>query len=154
MNANTTAAPMIGPHDRESFFEVQCRNCRATWRVSAVSVLATVVMGVPLALTITPLLYAVALIVADIVSIWTPLPPSFWQHADEIARYGMVAIGWLTQGKAANPQALALGATVLLLPGTILSVGLWLGVNALFRRAGVGVPLLALKADECVPRAL
>jgi hypothetical protein len=94
---------MIGPPDRESFFEVQRRNRRATWRVSAVSVLATVVMGIPLALTITPLLYAVALIVADIVSIWTPPPPSFWQHADEIARSGMVAIGWLTQGKAANP---------------------------------------------------
>lgn len=148
MNANTAAAPMVGPRDRESFFEAQRRNRRATWRLSAVAVIATVVMGIPLALTITPLLYAVALIVADIVSIWTPLPLSFWQHANELARYGMVAIGWLTQGKAANPQALALGAAVLLLPGAILSVGLWLGVNALFRRAGVGGALLALKARE------
>ena len=138
----------VGPRDRESFFEAQRRNRRATWRLSAVAVIATVVMGIPLALTITPLLYAAALIVADSVSIWTPLPPSFWQHANEIARYGMVAIGWLTQGKAANPQALALGAAVLLLPGAILSVGLWLGVNALFRRAGVGGALLALKARE------
>ena len=139
---------MVGPRDRESFFEAQRRNRRATWGLSVVSVLATVVMGIPLALTITPLLYAAALILADIVSIWAPLPPSFWQHADDIARYGMVAIGWLTQGKAANPQALALGAAVLLLPGAILSVGLWLGVNALFRRAGVGGALLALKARE------
>jgi len=138
----------VGPRDRESFFEAQRRNRRATWRLSAVAVIATVVMGIPLALTITPLLYAAALIVADSVSIWTPLPPSFWQHANELARYGMVAIGWLTQGKAANPQALALGAAVLLLPGAILSVGLWLGVNALFRRAGVGGALLALKARE------
>jgi len=148
MNTNTSAAPMVGPRDRESFFEAQRRNRRATWGLSVVSVLATVVMGIPLALTITPLLYAAALILADIVSIWAPLPPSFWQHADDIARYGMVAIGWLTQGKAANPQALALGAAVLLLPGAILSVGLWLGVNALFRRAGVGGALLALKARE------
>lgn len=148
MHANTTAAPMIGPRDRESFFEAQRRNRHATWRLSAVSVLATVVMGIPLALTITPLLYAAALIIADIVSIWAPLPPSFWQHANEIARYGMVAIGWLTQGKTANPQALVIGAAVLLLPGAILSLGLWLGVNALFRRAGVGGALLALKARE------
>ncbi len=148
MNANTTAAPMIGPRDRESFFEAQRRNRHATWRLSAVSVLATVVMGIPLALTITPLLYAAALIIADIVSIWAPLPSSFWQHANEIARYGMVAIGWLTQGKTANPQALVIGAAVLLLPGAILSLGLWLGVNALFRRAGVGGALLALKARE------
>ena len=148
MNANTAAAPMIGPRDRESFFEAQRRNRRATWRLSAVAVIATVVMGIPLALTITPLLYAAALIIADIVSIWAPLPPSFWQHANELARYGMVGIGWLTQGKAVNPQALALGLAVLLLPGAILSVGLWLGVNALFHRAGVGGALLALKARE------
>ena len=148
MNANTTAAPMVGPRDRESFFEAQRRNRRATWRLSAVAVIATVVMGIPLALTITPLLYAAALIIADIVSIWAPLPPSFWQYANELARYGMVGIGWLTQGKAGNPQALALGLAVLLLPGAILSVGLWLGVNALFHRAGIGGALLALKARE------
>ena len=139
---------MVGPRDRESFFEAQRRNRRATWRLSAVAVIATVVMGIPLALTITPLLYAAALIIADIVSIWVPLPPSFWQYANELARYGMVGIGWLTQGKAANPQALALGLAVLLLPGAILSVGLWFGVNALFHRAGVGGALLALKARE------
>lgn len=139
---------MIGPRDRESFFEAQRRNRRATWRLSAVAAIATVVMGIPLALTITPLLYAAALIIADIVSIWAPLPPSFWRHANELARYGMVGIGWLTQGKAVNPQALALGLAVLLLPGAILSVGLWLGVNALFHRAGVGGALLALKARE------
>lgn len=154
MNVNTAAAPMIGPRDRESFFEAQRRNRRATWRLSAVAVIATVVMGIPLALTITPLLYAAALIVADIISIWTPLPPSFWQHANELARYGMVAIGWLTQAKAANPQTFALGAAVLLLPGATLSVGLWLGVNALFRRAGVGGALLALKAREPNPSEL
>ncbi|MHB8539986.1 MAG: M48 family metalloprotease [Candidatus Acidiferrales bacterium] len=154
MATRSSSTVVVGPRDRESFFEAQRRNRRATWRLSVVSVLATVVMGIPLALTITPLLYAAALIVADIVNIWTPLPPSFWQHANEIARYGMVAIEWLTQGKAANPQALALGAAVLLLPGAILSVGLWLGVNALFRRAGVGGALLALKAREPNPSDL
>lgn len=81
MSANTTAAPLIGPRDRESFFEAQRRNGRATWRLSAVCVLAAIVMGIPLALTITPLLYAAALLIADIVSIWAPLPASFWQHS-------------------------------------------------------------------------
>ena len=154
MATHSSSTVFVGPRDRESFFEAQRRNRRATWRLSVVSVLATVVMGIPLALTITPLLYAAALILADIVSIWAPLPASFWQHANEIARYGMLAIGWLTQGKAANPQALALGAAVLLLPGAILSVGLWLGVNGLFRRAGVGGALLALKAREPNPSEL
>jgi Zn-dependent protease with chaperone function len=136
------------PRDRESFFDAQRRNRRATWRLSFVSILATIVMGIPLALTITPLLYAAGLLVADIVSIWSPLPSAFWRHADEVARYGYLAIGWLTQGKAVNHQALAIGATVLLLPGVVLSVGLWIAVNSLFRRAGVGGALLALKARE------
>src|SRR5487761_280085 len=132
MGTHSSSTVVVGPRDRESFFEAQRRNRRATWRRSAVAVIATIVMGIPLALTITPLLYAAALIIADIVSIWAPLPPSFWQHANELARYGVVAIEWLGQSKATNLQALVIGAAVLLLPGAILSVGLWLGVNALF----------------------
>lgn len=153
MNADSTAASTSLPN-RESFFEAQRRNRSATWRLSAVSVLAATVMGIPLALTITPLLYAAALFMADLVSLWTPLPPVFWQRADELARYGLAALGWMLQGKSVDPQALALGATVLLLPGAILSIGLWLGVNALFRRAGVGGALLALKAREPNPSDL
>lgn len=144
----TGGAPFAGPRDRESFFDAQRRNRRATWRLSAVSVLATIIMGIPLALTITPLLYAAALIVADIVNIWLPLPASLWQRADEIAHYGLAAIGWLSQGKTTDPRALAIGAAVLLLPGAILSVSVWLGMNALFQRSGVGGALLALKARE------
>jgi Zn-dependent protease with chaperone function len=147
--ATDAARPqIIGLRDRESFFDAQRRNRRATWRLSAVCVLATVVMGIPLALTVTPLLYAAALVVADVINIWFPLPSSVWQHANHFAHYGMLAIGWLTQGQTANPQVLALGAAVLLLPGAILSLALWLGVNALFRRAGVGGALLALQARE------
>jgi Zn-dependent protease with chaperone function len=154
MNANTAAAPLVGPRDRESFFEAQRRNRRATWRLTAVSALAVVVMGIPLALTITPLLYAAALIVADIIGIWLPLPASLWQRADQLGHYGVQALAWATQGQTANPQALLLGAAVLLLPGAILSVGLWLGANALFQRAGVGGALLALKAREPNPAEL
>ncbi len=154
MATQTTSPRFAGPRDRESFFEAQRRNRRATWRLSFVSVAAIVVMGIPLALTITPLLYAAALLVADIVSIWIPLPPALWRNAAELARYGFLVIEWLGQPRTTNPQALALGAAVLLLPGTILSIGLWLGINALFRRAGVGGALLALKAREPNPSAL
>ena len=144
----SSAVQRFLPRDRESFFEAQRRNRRATWRLSAVSIAAIVVMGIPLALTVTPLLYAAALIVADIVNIWVPLPASFWQRADEIAQYGLFAFRSLLQGHSNNPQAMAIGLCVLLLPGAALSVGLWMGINALFQRAGVGGALLALKARE------
>ncbi|MGH9735337.1 MAG: M48 family metalloprotease [Candidatus Acidiferrales bacterium] len=146
--AGSSAGERFLPRDRESFFEAQRRNRHATWRLSTVAVLASVIMGIPLALTITPLLYAAALIVADIVNVWMPLPAVFWHRADEIAQYGLSAFHWLLQPNSGSPPALAIGLCVLLLPGAALSVGLWLGVNALFRRAGVGGALLALKARE------
>lgn len=149
--ATQTSAVIAGLRDRESFFEAQRRNRHATWRLSVVCLLAIIVMGIPIALTATPLLYAAALFIADVVNIWVSLPLSFWQHANDIARYGLLAIDWLTANKAANPQAVAIGAAILLLPGTFLSVGLWLAVNALFRRAGVGGVLLALEAREPNP---
>lgn len=150
----STPSQRFQPRDRESFFEAQRRNRRATRRISVVSLLAALVMGIPLALTITPLLYTAALLLADVVSIWAPLPLVFWQRADEVAHYGLAAAGWLMGGKPVNPQDLALGICVLLLPGAVLSLGLWLGVNALFRRAGVGGALLALKAREPNPSEL
>jgi Zn-dependent protease with chaperone function len=145
---------VLGPRDRESFFDAQRRNRRATWRLSAVSVLAAVVMGIPLALIVTPLIYAVTLIGAYAVNYFLPLPAGFWQQADKFASFAMIAGNWLFEHKPADPQSLALGAAVMLLPGAVLSIGLWLGVNALFRHAGVGGALLALKAREPNPADL
>ncbi|HEV2616986.1 MAG TPA: M48 family metalloprotease [Candidatus Acidoferrales bacterium] len=154
MATQTSSAVFAGPRDRESFLDAQKRNRRATWRLSVVSAFATVVMGIPLALTVTPLLYAAGLIIADVVNIWMPLPQSFWQQSNELARYGLTAFKWMTGGAMPNPNALAVGVAVLLLPGAILSVALWLGINSLFRRAGVGGALLALKAREPNPSEL
>ncbi|HEU5409956.1 MAG TPA: M48 family metalloprotease [Candidatus Acidoferrales bacterium] len=154
MATQTSSAVFAGPRDRESFFDAQKRNRRATWRLSAVSAFATVVMGIPLALSVTPLLYAAGLLIADLVNIWMPLPQSFWKQSNELARYGLTAFHWMTGGAMPNPNVLAIGIAVLLLPGAILSVALWLGINSLFRRAGVGGALLALKAREPNPSEL
>jgi Zn-dependent protease with chaperone function len=136
------------PHDRESFLDAQQRNRRATWRISVLCVIAAVIMGIPLALIITPLLYAVVLIGADIVNYFSPLPQGFWQLANEFAQFGKVALDWASQQKAADPRAVAVGLAVMLLPGVLLSVALWLGIDVLFRRSGVGGALLALNARE------
>lgn len=148
MATQSPSAVIAGPRDRESFLDAQRRNRHATWRLSAASFIATIIMGIPLALTVTPLLYAAGLIIAEVVNIWLPLPASFWQQSNDLARYGLTAFQWMTGGAMPNPHALVLGVAVLLLPGATLSVGLWLGVNSLFRRAGVGGALLALKARE------
>jgi Zn-dependent protease with chaperone function len=147
--ANPSAAgPRYLPRDRESFFDAQRRNRHATWRMSVLCVLSAVLMGIPLALVVTPLLYAVALIVADIINYFSPLPPAFWQASTELARFGFVALKWLLQHNPADPQVLAMGAAVMLLPGVLLSMTLWLGIKMMFQRSGVGGALLALKARE------
>jgi hypothetical protein len=79
------------PRDRESFLDAQRRNRRATWRLSTLCVLAAVAMGIPLALVVTPLIYAVGLIAADIINYFTPLPPEFWQVSGDLARVGINA---------------------------------------------------------------
>lgn len=142
------------PRDRESFLDAQQRNRRATWRISVLSVLAAILMGIPLALIVTPLLYGVALIVADIINYFSPLPATFWQLATELARFGVVALNAVLEHKSADPQTMVLGAAVMLLPGLWLSVSLWIGINLMFRRSGVGGALLALNAREPNPTQL
>ena len=142
------------PRDRESFFAAQARNRRATWRISVLCVLAAALMGIPLALLITPLLYGVALIIADAVNLFSPLSPEFWRQASEVSRFGRVALDWLLQQKAADPQALAIGVAVMLLPGILFSLALWAGVNLMFRRSGTGGAVLALRAREPNPSEL
>ena len=98
--------PAVGqrfqPRDRETFFDAQRRNRHATWRMSALCVLAAIAMGIPLALIVTPLLYGGGLIAADIVNLFWPIPPAFWQQANEVARFGLVALNWLLQHTAAR----------------------------------------------------
>jgi Zn-dependent protease with chaperone function len=143
-----TAQQRFVPRNRESFFDAQRRNRQATWRLSCLCLLAVVVMGIPLALTVTPLLYAATLFVADVVNLFAPLPSAFWQQANEVARFGFAAVQSVLQHRPADPQALAIGAGVMLLPGAALSTVLGLGMTALFRRGGVGGALLALNARE------
>jgi len=124
-NSSTTDRRYLAS-DRENFFDAQRRNRRATWRLAALCVAAVATMGVPLALLVTPLVYAVVLIVADIVNVFSPLPHAFWQQATELAHFGFVTLNWLFNHKPAAPQALALGAAVMLAPGAVLSFVLWL----------------------------
>src|SRR5215469_2390623 len=125
-NVNATSARFL---PRESFFDAQRRNRHATWRMSLFCVLSVLVMGIPLALIITPLLYGLALIIADIVNYFSPLPPAFWQFSSDLAHLGLIAIGWLLQQKPADPQVLAVGLAAMILPGVLLTSGLWFGIK-------------------------
>jgi Zn-dependent protease with chaperone function len=133
----------------ETFFKAQKRNRRATWRMSALSGFAAFIMGVPLTLILTPLLYAVALVVADIINSFSPLPPQFWQDAENLAKLGVRLFDYLiNQRGSLDPQELAVGMALILLPGMVLVFLLWVGLLLLFRQSGVGGTLASLNARE------
>jgi Zn-dependent protease with chaperone function len=143
------ATPSFTPRDPETFFRAQKRNRRATWRMSALGIFAAFIMGIPLTLVLTPLVYAVTLIVADIVNQFSPLPPEFWQNVHALAQLGGRVINYLANQKGTlDPQELVLGLCLVLLPGMVIAFGLWLGMMVMFRRGGVGGALASLKARE------
>src|SRR5215469_4005741 len=58
--------PVPGPVDRVTFFTMQRRHRRASWRFSALAIVAVLLTGFPLSILITPLLYAIVLLVGEI----------------------------------------------------------------------------------------
>jgi Zn-dependent protease with chaperone function len=138
----------LGPHDRESFFRAQQRNRRATWRMSMFAALAALVMGVPLTLVITPLFYMATLVVAQIINYFSPLSPEFWATVHQLATLALGVGDYFINQKHIDPQPLAIGIALALVPGMVITLVLWLGMVALFRRGGVGGALASLNARD------
>ncbi len=146
---SATPATTFTLRDPETFFRAQKRNRRATWRMSALSVFAAFIMGIPLTLVLTPLFYVLTLVVAEIVNHFSPLPPEFWHNVHGIAQIGVRLGDYFFNHKGTlDPSELVLGAVLFLLPGMVAAFVLWVGVLALFRRGGVGGALLSLNARE------
>lgn len=149
-----TATRNFTPQNPETFFAAQKRNRRATWRMSALSAFAAFIMGIPLTLVLTPLLYALTLAGAEIINHFSPIP-EFLDQANQLARLGLrVADYVLNQKGTLDPQELAIGLALVLLPGMIVAFALWIGMLILFRRGGVGGALASLNAREPNPSDL
>ena len=145
----TRSARNFGPLNPETFFAAQKRNRRATWRMSALCTFAAFVMGIPLTLVLTPLLYAGTLILAEIVNHFSPLPADFWRQANDLAKLGLrVADFVINQKGTLDPGELATGLILVLLPGMAVAFGLWFAMLALFRHGGVGGTLASMNARE------
>lgn len=146
---DTASTHTFTVRDPETFFKAQKRNRRATWRMSALSTLAAFIMGIPLTLVLTPLMYAVTLFIADVINYFSPLPPEFWQYANNLAKLGVrVADYFINQKGTLDPQELAIGLALILVPGMALAFLLWAGMLLLFRHGGVGGTLASLNARE------
>jgi Zn-dependent protease with chaperone function len=155
MSGVDPAARNFTLRDPETFFAAQKRNRRATWRMSALCAFAAFIMGIPLTLVLTPLLYALTLIAAEIINHFSPLPPEFWSNANQLAQLGLRVADYLINQKGTvDPPELVLGLALVLLPGMALAFGLWFAMLLMFRRGGVGGALASLSAREPDPSDL
>jgi Zn-dependent protease with chaperone function len=139
---------------RPTFFDEQRRHRRATWRLAAASALAVVLMGIPVSIAATPLVYGVLLVIGESVNLVHPLPPLVIERLAAAGALLQHALDWLTGESPGQPPSFTswvLLASMLILPGILLMMALWLGVRALFRRAGVGGLLLAIGARDPRP---
>jgi Zn-dependent protease with chaperone function len=144
----TTGRKFVLPNP-ETFFKAQTRNRRATWRMSALCVFAAFIMGVPLTLVLTPLLYAITLVAADIINYFSPLPAAFWDNASDLAKIAYRAADYLiNQRGTLDINELIIAALLMLAPGMLLAFVLWMGMRLLFRHGGVGGTLASLNARE------
>jgi Zn-dependent protease with chaperone function len=147
-SAEPTASRNFGPLNPESFFKAQKRNRRATWRMSALCAFAAFIMGIPLTLVLTPLLYTLGMVVLETVNHFSP-QPELLQQANDLAKLGLrVADFVINQKGTLDPAELATGLAFVLLPGMVVAFGLWFTMLALFRRGGVGGALASMNARE------
>lgn len=153
-------APVLGPADRESFFAAQRRHRRATWKLTAGSTVAAIVTGIPLSLVLTPIVFAVILILTRLIHIVVPVPDVVW---NAYRGTGLVLVDVIeSTDDPATPgveesdfsripiSLIVKAAGVWLLPGIILMLIIWPILIRLFRHGGVGGVLLSLGAREPV----
>jgi Zn-dependent protease with chaperone function len=151
-----------GPADRVSFLDEQEARRRQTWRHTALCALAAALGGMPLGMFLTPLAYLVLVLGLRVAPV--PVPETVWASLRGLAGVipaffdaidGIPDLGLLDTlryvGRAAGTLAHPFGSPWLTLaalvgPGMLITVLVWLGYRALFRRAGVGGMLLRLGA--------
>src|SRR5438270_2652784 len=150
----TSPARNFGPLNPETFFAAQKRNRRATWRMSALCTFAAFIMGIPLTLVLTPLLYTIGMVVLETVNHFSP-QPELLQQANDLAKLGMRVADYIINQKGTlDPGEMAGRITLVLLPGMVVAFGLWFAMLALFRHGGVGGTLASMNAREPNPADL
>jgi Zn-dependent protease with chaperone function len=134
---------------RETFYEAQRRHRRAGWRFSLLSVMAVLLLGLPVSVLISPFIAAVGLIGVDVANEWTPMP-------DPVGELGELFESTSDTGRAAEEPVSVPGRTLLAIglgvfvPGLVAMGLIWLCVRRLMLRSGAGA--MALAAGARPPR--
>ena len=143
-----------GPVDRVHFLDEQRRYRRATRRFTALAAIAVLITGIPACVIVTPLVFTIAMTIGHIINAISPISPetleslrglgqSVSDAADAIS--AEADRGTLDVARAGLLR-LALVVGVLVLPGAVALLLLWLGIRRVLGRVAVGHALEAAGA--------
>lgn len=126
--------------DRTSFFAEQDKRRGHVWRLSALSFLLLLCAGMPLAMVVTPFVYALVAIATRVLDFLLPIPADFWEglKMDKAAT-------------AASEQPLtefAIAASVLIGPGIAVIAWVWWRLRQGLQQAGSAWMVVALGGRE------
>jgi Zn-dependent protease with chaperone function len=139
MSVVAPPASIAGPVDRVHFADEQRRYRRKSWRFSLFAAIAVLTTGIPACIVATPVIYAFVLLVAYIINTISPISSTTWaalQRLSEAIPRGVEAIS--EGGSALDIPRVATGVAVLVVPGALLMLALWIAVRGLVGRVGVG----------------
>ena len=114
--------------DRTSFFAEQDRRRSQVWRLSALSLLLLLIAGLPLAMAVTPLIYAALAIVARVLDLLFPIPAELWETLRA------PRIDPLLSGRPLADMAIAIA--LLFAPGIAVIALVWWRLRRGLERAG------------------
>jgi Zn-dependent protease with chaperone function len=146
---------VAGPVDRVHFADEQRRYRRRSWRFSVMAAIAAVATGIPASIIATPVVYAVVLIIAYLVNLVVPLEPGTWTALEKLSQAIPTAADTIDRASGWESwPTIAAAVGVLVLPGALLMLVIWLAVRALVGRVGVGTALERIGARPLNPRDL
>jgi Zn-dependent protease with chaperone function len=141
-------APAPGPVDRVTFFAEQRRHRRAFWWAATFSFVAIVIMGFAFSIVASPVVILLGALAARLAGLFVPVPAFVWDVfralVDLFAGVKLALLDWRLSPDELAPSLRAV--LLLLLPGALGVVLLWLATWRLLFRAGVGGILLGLGA--------
>ena len=132
---------------RVTFFEEQARYRRATWRWTLAAALAVALMGVPLSIVLTPLVYTMLMIVLRLLGSFVNVPAALWTRAETIAQRMPTLFAQWEQGPIVWTDALT-PAIALVLPGSVALVLVWAFIRHRMAREPGARIIAAVRARE------
>lgn len=142
---------MARPAERVAFFEEQARRRRESWRLIAASTLAVAIVGAPLSMLVTPLVFVVLGVATRVLALGIP---AFEAAGDSLRRAALFVPGVLdtfaaSDANAVLPPRVAVAAVALVIgPGVVAIVLVWIRLRAAYFQSGVAGILLAIGARE------